>query len=126
MTNSVFRADPWELPVQADGIHRFKLKFPEQTIKRLDKLEEEVSGPVLYEKKIPSGKLMGVVAMNTTSLKRIDLSQHLKDGLLKWKVPSGKWKIMFFNCVIDGTPIVDYLDPEAAKNFTRMTHRRLL
>jgi hypothetical protein len=105
-----------------DGAPRFKLKFPEQTIKRLDKSEEEVSGPLKYEKKIPKGILMGAVAMNTASLKRIDLSKNLKNGVLKWKVPSGKWKIMFFNCLIDGIPIVDYLDPEAVKNFTKMVH----
>lgn len=105
-----------------DGIPRFKLKFPEQTIKRLDKFEDEIIGPVLYEKKIPTGKLMGVVAMNTTSLKRIDLFKYISDGELKWKVPSGKWKIMFFCCVKDGRPIVDYLDPEASRNFTKMAH----
>jgi hypothetical protein len=105
-----------------DGTPRFKLKFPEQTIKRLDKSEEEVTGPIIYEKKVPDGQLMGVVAMNTTSLKRIDLAKHLKNGTLNWKVPSGNWKIMFFNCVIDGTPIVDYLDPEAIRNFTKMVH----
>lgn len=105
-----------------DGIPRFKQKFPEQTIKRLDKSEEEVTGPIMYEKKVPDGKLMGVVAMNTTSLKRIDLNKHLKNGTLKWKVPSGKWKIMFFCSVKDGTPIVDYLDPEAVRNFTKMVH----
>jgi len=105
-----------------DDIPRFQLKFPEQTIERLDKAEEEINGPVFYEKKIPEGKLMGVVAMETTKMRRIDLTDRVTDGILKWKVPSGKWKIMFFNCVINGDPIVDYLNPAAVRNFIKMVH----
>jgi len=105
-----------------DGNPRFQLKFPEQTIKRLDKVEEEVSGPRLYEKKIPAGKLMGVVAMDIISMRRIDLTSKVYDGLLKWKVPLGKWKIMIFSCVEDGNPGVDYLCPEYVRNFIEMTH----
>jgi len=107
---------------EGDGMPRFQLKFPEQTIERLDKAEEEISGPVSYEKKIPEGKLMGIVAMETTKMIRIDLTDMVTDGILKWKVPSGKWKIMFFSCVIDGIPIVDYLNPEAVRNFINMVH----
>jgi len=107
---------------QGDNIPRFQLKFPEQTIQRLDKSEEEVSGPAFYEKKIPEGKLMGIIAMNTANLRRIDLTKNGSDGILKWKVPPGKWKIMFFSCVIDGIPIVDYLNPAAVRNFIKMAH----
>ncbi len=42
--------------------------------------------------------------------------------MLKWNVPSGKWKIMLFNCVIDGNPLADYLNPEAVSHFTKMVH----
>ena len=70
---------------EGDGIPRFQLKFPHQTIERLDKEEEEISGPAFYEKKIPKGKLMGVVAMETNNKRRIDLSKRASDGTLKWK-----------------------------------------
>jgi hypothetical protein len=108
--------------VNGDDIPRFQNKFPQQTIKRLDKLEEEIRGPVAYEKKVPDGKLMGVVAMESVSLKRTDLSPLVDAGNLKWNVPPGKWKIMFFLCVDAGEPIADYLNPEAVKNFIKMTH----
>ncbi len=105
-----------------DGVPRFKLRFPEQTIKRLDKAEEEVTGPVEYEKQMPPGKLMGVVAMNVASLKRVDLTGKVLNGSLRWKVPPGRWKVMIFVCVKDGEPIVDYLNPEYSRNYIEMTH----
>jgi hypothetical protein len=107
---------------EGDGIPRFQLKYPEQTIERIDKTEEMVTGPMPYETKIPAGQFLGVVGMEAHSLRRIDLTDMVKDGILKWNVPSGKWRIMFFSCVIDGVPIADYLNPEAARNFTVMVH----
>lgn len=38
-----------------DGTPHFQLRFPEQTIERLDKTEDEVTGIRFYEKKIPDG-----------------------------------------------------------------------
>ncbi len=105
-----------------DGIGRFEQKYPDQTFKRLDKLEEEVTGPVSYTKNIPAGKLMSIVAMETNTLERIELSDHISKDVLKWNVPSGKWKIMIFTCIKDPDYIVDYLDPEAVRNFIKMTH----
>jgi len=107
---------------EGDGTPRFQQKYPELTIQRLDKTEEEITGPVVYLKKVPEGKLMGVVAMESVSMKRIDLTGSVKDNLLKWKVPPGKWKIMIFICIIDGIPIADYLNPEAAEKYTGMVH----
>lgn len=107
---------------EGDGKPRFQLKYPLQTIKRLDKAEEDISGPAVYEKKIPDGKLMGIVAMETTSLKRIDLTEMVSGGTVRWKAPAGKWKIMIFSCVTDGVPLADYLDPEAVRNFISMAH----
>ncbi|HAM09251.1 MAG: hypothetical protein A2X05_11515 [Bacteroidetes bacterium GWE2_41_25] len=107
---------------EGDGKPRFRQKYPDQTIQRLDKAEEEITGPVIYRKKVPEGKLMGAVAMDLKSKERIDITGSVTDGMLKWDVPSGKWKIMFFNCVIDGNPLADYLDPEAVGYFTKMVH----
>jgi len=107
---------------EGDGTPRFQQKYPDLTIRRLDKAEEEITGPVIYKKKVPDGKLMGAVAMETRSKERIDITGNVKDGILKWEVPSGLWKIMFFNCVIDGNPLADYLNPEAVGHFTKMVH----
>jgi len=47
-----------------DGIPRFKNRYPEATLRRLDKHEDAVTGPAPYSKPIPPGKLMSIVAMN--------------------------------------------------------------
>lgn len=105
-----------------DNKPRFRLRYPEMTIQRLDKTEKEVTGPGTFAAIIPAGKLMGVVAMEISQLKRIDLSGLVNQGKLTWKAPSGKWKVMIFTCVTDGDPISDYLNPDAAKLFTGMVH----
>jgi len=107
---------------EGDDNPRFQKKYPELTIQRLDKTEEDIIGPVRYSKKIPDGTLMGVVAMETALKKRIDITGSVKDGNLTWDVPAGTWKLMIFTCVIDGTPISDYLNPETARKFTSMVH----
>ena len=105
----------------ADGINRFEQKFPDQTIKRLDKIEFNVGGSTLI-KQVPEGQLLAVVALENTSLKRVNLRDQVKNSWLKWQVPPGNWKLMFFMCVKDGDPIVDYLDPLAVRNFIKLTH----
>ena len=97
--------------------------WPELTIKRLDKIEEKIAGPAQYEKLVPAGTLMGIVAMEMTSKERIDLTETVHDGLLVWQAPPGDWKVMFFVCVKDGIPICDYLDPEAVDKFIEITHQ---
>jgi hypothetical protein len=106
---------------EGDDNPRFQKKYPELTIQRLDKAEEEIIGPRSYEKKVPDGTLMGVVAMERPAGKK-DLTGLVTGGTLKWQVPPGRWKIMYFTCVIDGEPIADYLNPEAAEKFTGMVH----
>jgi hypothetical protein len=108
--------------VNGDDKPRFALKYPDETIKRLDKYEKQVNGPSFFEEKVPEGKLMGVVAMETGALKRIDLSKFIKNGNLIWNVPDGNWKVMIFLCVKDKDPIVDYLNPVAVRHFIEMTH----
>ncbi len=106
----------------ADGIGRFEQKFPGQTIKRLDKIEYDIYGTEI-SMKIPEGQLMAAVAMESSSLKRINLRKHINGGELQWTAPEGDWKLMFFMCVKDGDPIVDYLDPVAVSNFVKLTHQ---
>lgn len=98
-------------------------KHPDALCKRLDMLAEDVEGPKAYQKAIPAGRLMGVVAMQPITKERKDLTGEVRDGVLRWDVPEGNWKIMVFTCVRDGARgLVDYLDPDAVRRFVEMTH----
>ena len=103
---------------------RFANKHPEHTIKRLDKHEQDVTGPDKFSATIPAGRLMSIVAMELESKKRVELTGTVKDGKVAWSVPEGRWKVMTFVCVKDGDPNVDYLDPEAVAYFVEMTHQQ--
>lgn len=110
--------------INADGIPRFMDKYPDATIKRLDKIECEVEAGTRFTYKIPSsGALMSVVAMDTLSGNRLSLRKYMKGDQLEWNVPEGAWKVMFFACVKDGDPNVDYLDPAAVRLFVEETHQ---
>lgn len=110
--------------IHGDGVPRFANKFPHHTIKRLDKLEQEVTGPVVWSRKMPEGRVMSIVAMETKSNERVDLTSEMQDGRIAWHAPAGHWKVMIFVCVKDGDPNVDYLDPEAVARFVEMTHQQ--
>jgi len=101
----------------------FARQFPELTIKRLDKNEETIAGPAQYRRDIPDGKIMSVVAMNTATRERMELTNKISGHLLRWSVPTGTWKIMIFTCVKDGYPSCDYLDPPAVEKFVEITHQ---
>ena len=106
-----------------DGIPRFKDKHPTATLRRLDKHEDTVSGPAVYAKPLPAGTLMSLVAMNTATLERVDLTAKVGGGAISWNVPAGSWKIMTFVCVLDGDPNVDYLEPEHVTKFIDMVYQ---
>jgi hypothetical protein len=111
--------------IHGDGTPRFANKHPEHTIKRLDKHEENITGPGTYSAAVSKeGRLMSVVAMQMETKQRIDLTRAVKDGKLSWSVPAGQWKVMIFVCVRDGDPNVDYLDPEGVAHFVEMTHQQ--
>lgn len=110
--------------INGDGVRRFADRHPGQTIKRLDMHAQEVSGPAVWSSDIPSGELMAVVAMETGTLQRIDLTERVTSGRLEWRVPVGNWRVMVFVCVVDGDPNVDYLDPVAVGLFVEMTHQQ--
>ena len=100
--------------------------FPENTMKRLDKIEKEIVGPAVFKDSVKAVKLMAAIAMNTKTLQRIEISEYLKDGILKWKVPAGNWKIMLFVMVKDSWhkayPVVDYLDTMAVRHLINLTY----
>ena len=106
-----------------DGIPRFKNKYPDATLRRLDKHEDNVTGPGSYSKQLPPGKLMSVVAMNTGTKERVDLTGKASGGSISWSVPDGSWKIMTFVCVLDGDPNVDYLEPDSVAQFIGMVYQ---
>jgi hypothetical protein len=81
---------------EGDDTPRFRNKYPDLTIQRLDKSEETISGPVIYEKKIPGGTFMGAVAMEISTLERRDISGLVSGGSLKWQVPPGRWRSTVF------------------------------
>lgn len=111
----------------ADGVPRFKIAHPYKTIKRLDKHELPVECGKTVELELTglSGKLMAVAAYDTVAGKSESLRDYVNDGKLRWTVPEvGGWKVMVFECVEDGKPRVDYLDPEAVDLFIRDTHEK--
>ncbi len=107
----------------SSDVSLFAQRWPELTIKRLDKHEQEVTGPGRFQTNLPPGILLALVAMNPASLERRELSDQVQNGQLRWEVPEGTWKLMAFWCVKDGDPICDYLDPEAADRFIEITHQ---
>lgn len=109
--------------INGDNTPRFMERYPDLTIKRLDKIEREVFNGETYCESLPKeGKLMGVVAMNIDTKERIDLSEKIAGDTLRWTAPQGTWKVMQFICVTDGDPNMDYLDPAAAQAFIDMIH----
>ncbi|MCF7974603.1 MAG: hypothetical protein K9N55_12360 [Phycisphaerae bacterium] len=110
--------------INGDGVPRFANQFPDHTIKRLDRHEQDVTGPGQFAAEIPEGRLMSIVAMDMASKTRVDLTGRVKDGKVSWSVPKGQWKVMIFMCVKDGDPNVDYLDPEGVEHFVQMTHQQ--
>ena len=114
---------------------RLREKFPESTLKRLDKVEWNVQGPVEFSEKSPiplgdkavfgkpEGVLQAAVALNTKTNERVNLRERVdSEGVVAWSVPEGEWKIMLFLCVSDPKGIVDYMSPSAVKNFFSLTY----
>ena len=100
--------------------------YPEHTMKRLDIVETEITGPGTFSDSINAVKLMAAVAMNTETKERIEISDFVKDGVLKWDVPEGNWKVMLFPMVKDSWhtayPVVDYLDTTAVQKMMNLTY----
>jgi len=106
-----------------DGIPRFKNKYPDATLRRLDKHEDNVTGPKTFSRQIPAGTLMSIVAMNTVTKERVDLTSKVSGTTISWDVPGGSWKIMIFVCVLDGDPNVDYLEPDQVAKYIGMVYQ---
>ena len=100
---------------------------PDQHIRKLlVKDEEHIIGQKEFQKDISGkGVLMSIVAMNLSTLERINLTPLVNKNTLRWKAPEGDWKLMFFYCVtatphggeLDYRSTIDYMDPEAVNWF---------
>lgn len=108
--------------INGDDTPRFMNKYPNETIKRLDKVEYAVSPGETFSQPLPKGELMAALAMDTVTSKRISLRNNIQNGKVNWTIPQGAWKVFFFVCVKDGDPNVDYLSPDAVKLFIKETH----
>ncbi len=100
--------------------------FPNHTMKRLDIIEKDINGPYIFTDSIPGVQLMAAVAMNLETLERIEISKFVKDGIIKWSVPKGKWKVMLFPLMKDSFHkkylVVDYLDTTAVRHMINHTY----
>lgn len=105
---------------------KLEKEFPESTMKRLDKIEHEISGPALFTDTVKAIKLMAAVAMNTKSLQRIEISRFVKNDIITWQVPAGTWKIMLFPMVKDSFHkkylCVDFMDTTAVRHLIDLTY----
>lgn len=105
-------------------------KYPNDTMKRLDKEELEVSGPCAVDFLLRPGKdaqYIGAVLFETNTKKRINISERfLPDAqerlTASFSVPAGQWKIMAFFVRKDGYDRVDYLDQSAVLHLLALTH----
>lgn len=102
---------------------RITREFPQYAQKRLNKQETTIIGPKIIAEKMPMQDLfMGVVAMNEETLERIDLTEQVENGSLKWNAPAGKWKLMAFYLQYNADSRLDYMDAEAVDQFISMTY----
>lgn len=104
----------------------FKKQFPNDTMKRLDMTEHEITGPGDFSRELPPGTLMGAVAMNVKTLQRIDITMSAAGGKITWKAPEGSWKIMIFTCVDAGNHLVDFLSDTSVDKLISMTYGQYL
>ncbi|KAA6345288.1 hypothetical protein EZS27_007141 [termite gut metagenome] len=103
---------------------RLQKEYPEYTRKLL--IKEEISvkgtGQIKLSRSDTTQLLMAVSAMNTATLEVLDLAAYMKNNQLIWTVPTGDWRIMFFNCKFNARDLVDYMQPEAVDKVMSMTY----
>lgn len=100
--------------------------FPEHTMKRLDLEARTLRAGDQIDETIPPGRLLSVVALDTVTLERIDLRPMVSDGQLRWAVPRGQWKLLYFLMRKDSFHkkylVVDFMDTTAVRHFINQTY----
>lgn len=105
------------------------MKHPEHMAKRLDMVEQDVTGPAKADLAVPKGTYMGAVLMNRKTFERIDISDRKNSGNhVVCDVPAGQWKAMAFYLNHDAVMklrnpgLMDYLDSAAVDTFLAMSY----
>ncbi len=103
-------------------------RYPDNTIKRLDKTDHQVTGPTTFTAAIPTAAttaLMAVVAMGGqgASTKLVDLTDSVKGNSISWNAPAGQWNVMVFQSVKSGDPQCDYMDSVSVDKFIQMSYQ---
>lgn len=103
-------------------------KYPDHTMKRLDKIELTVKGPSVFNDTVPGIMLMSAVAVNNNTLERIEISDQVKDGAFCWKVPKGEWTVMLFPLMKDTFHkkylCMDFMDTVAVRHMINETYEK--
>ncbi len=103
-------------------------KYPNHTMKRLDRIEHKLKGPMLFTDSVPGIQLMAAVAINKQTNKRIEISPYVKNGLLQWQVPAGEWSVQLFPLMIGDFHKkylrVDYMDTTAVRHMINETYEK--
>ncbi len=106
-------------------------QYPQHMAKRLDKVEQEVTGPTTGTLAIPRGTYIGAVLFNQETHERLDVSTGRKsESLFSCAVPQGRWKLMLFFLnhdavlAIRNPGLIDYLDQEAMSVFLSLTYQK--
>lgn len=103
-------------------------KYPNHTMKRLDIIEHELKGPLLFTDSVSGIQLMAAVATNKQSNERIEISAFVKDGIIQWQVPQGEWKIMLFPLMKDSFHkkylCIDFMDTTAVQYMINETYEK--
>lgn len=113
--------DDIDFPTGSAG-GKLQANFPNDTVKQLNKIERIIQGPTTLDESIPEGSLMSIVAMNTDSLERIDLTDKVSENKLQASLPEGTWRLMYFVCIPSGHNLVDFLNPDSVKKFISLTY----
>ena len=106
--------------------------YPNDTMKRLDLEEKDVSGPCEAEYSVAFGgdaKYIGAVLFEQHTKEIADVSgQFLPDACGRYcaalRIPAGSWKVMIFCVRKDGYDRVDYLNKNAVAHLMEITHER--
>ena len=106
-------------------------KMPQYAAKSLEKIEQDVKGPVQITLEIPEGLPLGAVRMNMDTHELADISDQIKKGnIVSGQVPEGRWKVMGFYLNPKASlgqgrksGYVDYLDEEAVGAYISLCYQ---
>jgi hypothetical protein len=103
-------------------------KYPEHTMKRLDKIEYKKIGPQIFKETFTGIKLMAAVATNTKTNERIEISNFAKEGIIEWQVPEGEWQILLFPLMKDSFHkkflCMDFMDTTSVRFMISETYEK--